>query len=341
MKRYRKELLRGFAISSFVVVFSLVLLPGAILWLYPASEVESPPPQEEPVNVPAVSINVYRHESKKVETLPLEDYVKGVVAGEMPSTFEMEALKAQAVAARTYAVSKVVRSLKGNPEAHPEAPLCDDTHCQVYRTEPELMKLKGDKWMADGYVKISQAVQATAGQVMYFQGALVEQPLFHSSSGGKTENSEDVFTSALPYLRSVDSPYEVEAPHQGESISVGLSTFAAKIKSVYPNAGTINKNTVKIAAYSDGGRVETLTVGKASVPGRRIRDLFRLRSANFSISFTDNDIIFTTTGFGHGVGMSQYGANGMAKAGFGYVDILSHYYSGVEVQLITESILTK
>lgn len=337
MKRYRKELCKGAAIICFMVVFSLILLPGALVWMAPSDREKAvAPDQTQTAPVPNITVQVYRHVSKKVESVPLEEYVKGVVAGEMPSNFEMEALKAQAVAARTYAVSKIRRSASGNPAAHPDAPLCDDVHCQVYRTEDELKKLKGDQWIADGYKKISDATAATSGQVMYYQGALVEQPLFHSSSGGKTENSEDVFTSALPYLRSVDSPYEEEAPHQKESVSVSLSTFASKIKSVYPNAGTINKNTVKIAEHSEGGRVETMTVGSASVPGRRIRDLFGLRSANFSISVSDSDIVFTTTGYGHGVGMSQYGANGMAKAGFGYVDILTHYYSGVEVKPVTE-----
>ncbi len=336
MKRYQREIVKYTAVICFTVIFSLIVLPGIIVGLYPQGSGEKPPvPGQTQAPGPDIQINVYRHESGKVVSVPLEEYVKGVVAGEMPSTFEMEALKAQAVAARTYAVSKVRRSATGNPAEHPDAPLCDDVHCQVYRTEEELKKLKGDQWMAEGYKKISEAVEATAGQVMYYQGALVEQPLFHSSSGGKTENSEDVFTSALPYLRSVDSPYEEDAPHQGESVSISMATFASKIKSVYPNAGTISRDTVKITEHSEGGRVETMKVGNASVTGRRVRDLFGLRSANFTISFTGSDIVFTTTGYGHGVGMSQYGANGMAKAGFGYTDILSHYYSGVEVKPVT------
>lgn len=336
MKRYRKEIVLYSAILWAVVTFCLVLLPGAIVWLSQGKGEEAPAPSPVVQELPQMDIRVYRHESKKVVTVPLEQYVKGVVSGEMPGTFEMEALKAQAVAARTYAVSKVKRSASGNPAQHPDAPLCDDVHCQVYRTEEELLGLKGQPWMQAEYQKIKSAVDATAGQVMYYQGNLVEQPLFHSSSGGKTENSEDVFTSALPYLRSVESPYEEEAPHQDESVSVGFGTFAAKIKSVYPKAGTITKDNTKVSAYSEGGRVATLQAGNASVPGTRVRDLFGLRSANFTVKFTGSDIVFTTNGYGHGVGMSQYGANGMAKSGFSYKEILSHYYTGVQVQILAD-----
>ena len=278
-----------------------------------------------------VKVSLWRHEEKKAVTLDLETYVAGVVAGEMPSSFEPEALKAQAVAARTYAVSKILRAqASGNSADHPSCPLCDDVHCQVYRSQPELKNLKSEEWFRTGWPKIQSAVKETAGQVLYYNGQLVEQPLFHSSSGGKTENSEDVFVSALPYLRSVESEYEQEAPHQSESVSFSLSEFASKMKNAY-GAVNINKDNIKILSRSEGGRVDSIQVGSKVVNGRQIRDLFGLRSANFTVSCTDSQISFRTSGYGHGVGMSQWGANGMAQHNYDYIDILTHYYSGTNV----------
>jgi len=161
---------------------------------------------------------------------------------------------------------------------------------------------------------------------------LVEQPLFHSSSGGKTENSEDVFVTAVPYLRSVDSLYEEGATHQEDTITMSLSDFAKKVEKSYGKAGTINANTIKVTSRSEGGRVDTIQVGNLNLTGRNIRDLLGLSSANFTISYNGNNMILTSTGYGHGVGMSQWGANGMAQAGYDYQDILKHYYSGVDVE---------
>lgn len=315
-----------------IVIFCLIVLPFTMVNFYSMIEKETPE-QDYPLEG-VNNIMVYMHKTGETKTIDFEEYVKGVVAGEMPSTFEMEALKAQAVAARTYSLSKIIRSgVGGNPD-HPSAPICDDTHCQVYRSPEELRNIKSAEWMVTGWPKIQEAVDSTRGQLMYYQGALVEQPLFHSSSGGKTENSEDVFVSALPYLRSVDSPYEDNAPHQDEQVSLTLSQFSQKIKNSYPgkNFGSINSSTIKVINRSDGGRVGDIRIGNVTLRGRNIRDICGLRSANFSISFQGNNVVFTTDGYGHGVGMSQWGANGMAQAGYNYKEILSHYYSGIEIK---------
>ena len=187
--------------------------------------------------------------------------------------------------------------------------------------------------MDTGWPKIEEAVDSTKGQLLYYQGALVEQPLFHSSSGGKTENSEDVFVSALPYLRSVDSPYETSAPHQDEQVILSLSELIQKVKatSTGKDIGTVNNKNLKVLNRSEGGRVLELQIGTITLKGREFRDLCGLRSANFTISLQGNDVVITTEGYGHGVGMSQWGANGMAQAGYSYIEILKHYYTGVEV----------
>ncbi|QOX65581.1 stage II sporulation protein D [Anoxybacterium hadale] len=333
MKR-KGYLLKSFAVICSAVIFCLIVLPLALVSLYPETDerVEIPPespPKQESMNVPD-TINVYRTATGKTESIAFEDYVMGVVAGEMPANFELEALKAQAVAARTYSLSKVVR---GNPANHPSAPVCDDVHCQVYRSPGELEKIKSAEWMATGWPKIQDAVNSTKGQLMYYQGALVEQPLFHSSSGGKTENSEDVFVSAVPYLRSVDSPYETAAPHQAEQVEIPLSEFKQKVKKANPgkDLGTVSAGTVKVLERSEGGRVASLQIGNLTMKGRDMRDLFGLRSADFTVSVQGDTVVFTTDGYGHGVGMSQYGANGMAQAGYNYKQILTHFYTGVEV----------
>ncbi len=286
-----------------------------------------------------VTVAVWRTETKRVENIPLEEYVMGVVSSEMPAGFHLEALKAQAVAARTYAMAKVEKSATGNPEAHPKAPLCDGTHCQVYRSEKELENIKGAKWMEaqeNGFPKVRQAVAATKGQVMYYQGSLVLQPLFHSASGERTENSEDVFSAAVPYLRSVESGTYENGAYAAETTAIDLKEFLKKAKTLDKNA---SEEPIAVTSRSQGGRVEAMTVGKATFTGRQIRELLGLRSANFTVQIiTDSagsgsrQIVFTTSGNGHGVGMSQYGADGMGQAGYGYREILQHYYSGVTVE---------
>lgn len=332
MMRVRKvQLIKISTILYFMVVFCLLLLPCFLVAIYPKeNRGESVPEKVEYDQM----ITVFRTESGQTERVSLEDYVAGVVAGEMPSSFEMEALKAQAVAARTYAISKIQRSGdSGFPKEHPMAALCDSTHCQVYRTPKELLELKSEEWMESGWAKIKEAAEETRGQLMYYQGSLVEQPLFHSSSGGKTENSEDVFVAAVPYLRSVDSPYEQEATHQSEKTFFTWGEFQKKLKSAYPksNFGTLNANSIKIISRSQGGRVEKIQVGNEVLEGRNIRDACNLYSANFNIERNSSGIEFTTMGYGHGVGMSQWGANGMAENGSDYREILTHYYSGVEI----------
>lgn len=324
---------------------------------------------------------VYRNDAKENNKIPLEDYVFGVLASEMPSSFEVEALKAQAVAARTYAVAKLdVQGLLAvdnllwssmstvGPTVHPTAPLCDTTHCQVYHSPDELSKIKGEYWSAfldisspvnktlsitpnaspqqpeilssdngsnfsSDARKIAYAVDSTKGEVMLYNGQLVSQALFHSSSGGKTENSEDVFASAIPYLRSVPSTYEDDASHKREITTLTYTSLTEALNSKYPNKSTqnVNKNTVKVLSNTEGGGVDIIKIGTEEYTGRQLREALSLYSSAFNVTCGENAVSFVSTGYGHRVGMSQYGANGMAKAGYSYTDILSHYYTGITV----------
>ncbi len=290
-------------------------------------------PTFETVDTPR-KITIYRTAGGDTESIDFEEYIMGVVACEMPSTFHSEALKAQAVAARTYSTAKFMNAKTlGNSNVHPQAPLCDTTHCQVYKNEKDLKTVKGSNWMKTEWPKIISAVKNTKSQLLYYNGKLVEQALFHSSSGGKTENSEDVFASAVPYLKSVESPYEESATHRNEQTTLSLNDFTAKLNKYDSslNLKDVSKGTIKILKRSSGNRVEKMQVGNSYLTGRQIREALDLHSANFSVKVSNKNITFTSNGSGHGVGMSQYGANGMANEGYGYKKILSHYYSGTEV----------
>ena len=316
MRTYEKQMVKAGVITVVMTLFLLVILPGMLVGLWSLGGGSTGSIDEDTVN-----IQVWRTASKKVDTVALEEYVAGVVASEMPSGFHAEALKAQAVAARTYGLAKMEKAKTGNPQAHPEAPLCDGTHCQAYRSEK----------ISD---KVRQAVLDTKGQVMYYQGTMIDQPLFHSASGERTENSEDVFSAAVPYLRSVESGQYENGAYAAETYSISLEALVKQVRTL---DGDASGELVKVLSRSEGGRVESMQVGGATVTGRQIRELLGLRSANFTVKMiTDSDggqqVLFTTSGNGHGVGMSQYGADGMGQAGFTYKEILQHYYSGVEVR---------
>lgn len=316
MRTYEKQWFKLGVITYVVTLFLLVILPGILVGIWTLGEKPS-----GSIEADKVSVMVWRTVSKTVDTIPLEEYVSGVVASEMPSNFDFEALKAQAVAARTYGLAKMEKSKSGNPQAHPKAPLCDGTHCQAYRSDK----------ISD---KVREAVLETKGQVMYYQGEMIDQPLFHSASGERTENSEDVFSAAVPYLRSVESGKYENGAYAAETYAIGLDALVKKVRTV---AGGASAEPVAVVSRSEGGRVEQFQVGGATVTGRQIRELLGLRSANFTVQMiTDSSggrqVLFTTSGNGHGVGMSQYGADGMGKEGFDYKEILQHYYSGVEVR---------
>ena len=316
MRTYEKQWFKLGVITYVVTLFLLVILPGILVGIWTLGEKPS-----GSIEADKVSVMVWRTVSKTVDTIPLEEYVSGVVASEMPSNFDFEALKAQAVAARTYGLAKMEKSKSGNPQAHPKAPLCDGTHCQAYRSDK----------ISD---KVKEAVLETKGQVMYYQGEMIDQPLFHSASGERTENSEDVFSAAVPYLRSVESGKYENGAYAAETYAIGLDALVKKVRTV---AGGASAEPVAVVSRSEGGRVEQFQVGGATVTGRQIRELLGLRSANFTVQMiTDSSggrqVLFTTSGNGHGVGMSQYGADGMGKEGFDYREILQHYYSGVEVR---------
>ncbi len=322
--------MRGILYLVAAIFLVVIVMPMVLIFSCDISEPEVEIEQEV---LDSLKVRVYMHQTKTVKEIDLEDYVKGVVSSEMPAAFEIDALKAQAVAARTKVLyNKSQYGSKGHPN-HPGAEVCNDVHCQVYRSPKELEEVKSKEWMENYWPKIVKAVDETAGLVLTYDGNMID-PLYHSTSGGKTENSEDVFAAMAPYLRSVESPYESHSNHLQVKKAIGMDSFISKFNNTYNDSG-LNRNNIKsiqILKRNDGGSIAEIKVGNKVVNGRKVRELFALESADFDISFSGNNVVFTTRGYGHGVGMSQYGADGMAKEGYHFEDILKHYYQGVEIE---------
>lgn len=315
------------------IILVTILLPMVLIY---SCDIALPNTEKEKQehSTEELMTKVYLNESQRIVEIELEEYVKGVVAGEMPAAFEMDALKSQAVAARTKALhQKIKYGDRGNP-AHPGAEVCNGVHCQVYRSKEQLSKTKEENWMTNYWPKIERAVEETKGLVITYEGKLID-PLYHSTSGGRTENSEDVFSSMAPYLRSVESPYEEASKHLEDKVVLSTNEFVTKINNSYKKCNLNKDNIVdsmKILARSEGGRVTKMKVGDGILTGRNIRELLGLKSADFKITISGKKMVFKTKGYGHGVGMSQYGANGMAKKGYSFEDILKHYYKGVGIE---------
>jgi stage II sporulation protein D len=275
-------------------------------------------------------IDVYMDDIDKVVTMNFEDYILGVVAGEMPASFHVEALKAQALAARTYTMLRMRQFGGSGCSKHPEAEICtDSTHCQAYKN-PAAVKKDMDK--------LKEAVYGTAGEVIVYDNRLIDA-VFHSTSGGKTENSEEIWSNKVPYLRSVISQYEEHSPKYVTQQEVSIDNFIKSIKEL-DSGVNINKknikNEIKILERSEGGRITRLRIGDKNFDGMDVRNVLGLNSSNFNYTVGLGKIVFTVIGYGHGIGLSQYGADGMAKNGAGYRDIVMHYYQGVDIVDISD-----
>lgn len=275
-------------------------------------------------------IRVYITETGEIEEVNLEDYICGVVSNEMPANFEKEALKAQAVTARTYLASKKLNRCT----LHEGIDICDSTHCQVYTSKEKRLEKWGADYANEYWNKIKEAVDETSGQVLSYEGELVLYPQFFSTSSGQTENSEDVYLGEIPYLRSVASTGEESAPKYTSDKTLKISDFVYLLNSNFTNLNvTVEniKNNFNIKSSSAAGGVIKLNINNVEIRGVDFRKALSLNSTNFTYEFNGDYITFHCKGYGHGVGMSQWGANAMAKNGSNYEEILKHYYTGVEI----------
>lgn len=276
-------------------------------------------------------IKVYISKEDRVAEMSKGQYLREVVSAEMPASFETEALKAQAVAARSYLYARMNAYKKdGNPPEHKGADICTDpTHCKAWISESERKALWGTE--ADGnWSKIDKAVSETSGEMIYY-GDEVISAVFFSTSSGKTENSKDVWGGERAYLVSVESPGEENAPNFKSEKLLSVDELK-RIVSENIDGADFSNGVFGDIVRSDAGGIITITLGGVPIKGTLFRSIFDLKSTNVNISVENNTVRFDVTGYGHGVGMSQYGANAMAKHGSDYKEILTHYYQNTEVK---------
>lgn len=250
-----------------------------------------------------------------ITEMPLEEYIVGVVLAEMPASFEQEALKAQAVVARTFTCKSMLAS------KHTQAAICTQASCcQAYISREDYIEKGGQPGAVD---RIQSAVDSTSGEVLYYNGELIAATYF-SCSGGKTEAAVAVWGTDVPYLQSVDSPGEEQASHYMDTVYFSVAEFETLL-------GTPIGSGVGAVTYTDGGGVDTIIIGEKQYTGTQLRQLLQLRSTAFMISVEADTVTVATKGYGHRVGMSQYGANAMAENGSTYREIVYYYYKGTEL----------
>ena len=257
----------------------------------------------------------------EIVKVPFEDYIVGVLAGEMPISFELEALKAQAVAARSY----VMKKIEYNKDK--EYDVVDTVMNQVYLDDEHLQEVWKDDY-TNNINKIKQAILETFNEYLEYDGKVVDA-MFFSTSVGYTENSEEVFTSKVPYLRSVESTWDSISPVYEVNYTFNLEDFYNKLNLNYSE--TLN---IELLDTTSTGRVKKLKINGVTLEGNTVVTNLKLKSNHFTIKLDNNKIYITTKGYGHGVGMSQYGAQAMALNGYKYDEILKYYYQGVEIKKI-------
>lgn len=287
--------------SVFFKLSFIVIIIIALMILSPRQSLLSQKYDDESV---FVNVTV----AGQVQRVLLDDYLLGVVAGEMPASFELEAIKAQVVASRTFVYSRLLS-------------VDNTTNTQVYLNEEEMKKSWQDHY-EDYKAKIEKAIEATRGEIMTYQGECISA-LFYSSSNGKSENVENYFAgSPKSYLVSVDSPWD----EKYDSSFLREKSFSrAELNQCFGDF--VYRDIIRYPS----GRVQSIVINGKNYTGRQVREKLQLASSDFTIEKEGDDFVFVTKGNGHGVGMSQYGAQGMAKEGYGYVDILKHYYQGIDI----------
>lgn len=323
--------------SSLGAAFLFTLLIAALF----RDDTGSPQGTDQPSAIPVVSLNqvieqsspavaVFLSKQQRIEEVPIEAYVRGVVAAEMPIEFELEALKAQAIAARTY----IVRRLQGQDAGQVPvkgAIVTDTVTHQAYISEEQL----GTKWSgknaAANMEKLNRAVAETKGQILLYGGKPIDA-VFFSTSNGYTENAEDYWGKPLPYLRSVPSPWDEKlSPKFKATVKLPYRTFLSKLGLSGSMSASAAVTGTKVMKTTEGHRVGQVRIGGKLFTGREVREKLELASSQFEWKLKGSEVEITTYGYGHGVGMSQWGANGMAKEGRTAEEIVKHYYTGVQL----------
>ena len=274
------------------------------------------------------TISLLHKKTGEVEQVNLEEYLCNVVSAEMPATFEQEALKAQAIVARTYTIYKILN------KKHDNADICDDsTCCQAWISKDDRLAKWEENQRESNWQKICSAVNETSGKIITYENKPIDA-FFHSNSGGITEVPVNVWGgTGYPYLQSVETSGENTYTQYASEVTLSQEELINKLKEKYSDISIdfTNSEDIKILEYTESTRVKTVKFGNHEISGVEARTLFGLKSTNFEISRDGNNIKFSVKGYGHGVGMSQTGADSMAKNGSGAEEIIKHFYTGVEI----------
>lgn len=275
-------------------------------------------------------IKVLNADSGIIYDFDLDEYLLGVVSAEMPATYEIEALKAQAVVARTYTLYTIMN----NKDKHGDGIICTSASCcQAWISKEDRLAKWEENDRALNWKKIEEAVYSTKGEVIKYEGQVIDA-FFHSNSGGKTETPANVWGGTdFPYLQVVETSGEESYSQYSSEALLSKNDFEDKIRSKYRDF-SINwkeNDCVKIIEYTDSGRARLVKIGNKNLSGVEVRSIFGLKSANFTCTIEGNMVKFSVKGYGHGVGLSQTGADSMAKNGANYKEIIQHFYSNVEI----------
>ncbi|MEJ8544152.1 stage II sporulation protein D [Brevibacillus borstelensis] len=326
MKRYLVAWFIGFPIL-------LVMLPAALVYFFSSPAGSDGLPQVSAPDNPAahqstIEVKVYRSAKQAVETMPLETYIEGVVAAEMPAEFEMEALKAQAMAARTYIIRRL--GAKKFDDVPMGGQVTDTVKHQVFLDEAQRKENWGEQF-AWKNGRIRQAVQATAGVVLTYGGKPIDATFF-STSNGFTENANEYFEEQVPYLKSVASPWDIQSPSFEKTVKIAAADLEQRLGIKLAKEASGNGSWYRIVERTTGNRVGKISIGGKEFTGREFREKLGLPSSAFTLELRGNEVHITTKGYGHGVGMSQWGANGMAKTGKSAEQIVKYFYQGIALE---------
>ncbi len=312
--QYHRRIRRRRTAARLFALTALIFAAAVLNYLRNPFPIKKPlllfPSQSSP------SICVYLHRENTLRKMPLDSYLMLVLAAEMPASYHMQALRAQAVAARSYTCFRIRETGGSGCASHPEADICTDhTCCQAYSLEEKALD-----------TRILSAVFDTCGEVLTYDGKIINA-LYHACSGGYTEDSEAVFSAALPYLRSVESPNEESYPQYSAQYEFSAEELK-KIFDIDPNLPLAQQFKVRL---SSSGRVESVAAGGREYRGSEFRRLLNLPSTRMTLSFSASKMTVCTSGYGHGVGMSQVGADAMAQRGADYREILEWYYTDCRI----------
>ena len=274
------------------------------------------------------SINLLHRDTGEVEQIDLDTYLYGVVASEMPATFELEALKAQAVVARTYTIYQIKNGSK-----HENADVCDSSYCcQAWISKENRMARWEEDKAEEYWNKILEAVNNTKGKIIFYEGEPINA-LFHSNSGGSTEISLNVWGGNFPYFQTVETSGEESYSSYSSEVEISKDDLIKKMLERYSDfkIDFSDNNCINIEEYTSSGRISKISIGNKQISGVEARSIFGLKSAKFNFEILENSIKFSVLGYGHGVGLSQCGSDVLAKNGKNYEEIIRYYYKDVEI----------